>query len=398
MTPPRTLFLNHSATIGGAEFGLIDLATHFRAGSLVVLLEDGPLRERLEECGVDVKIVHAGAVHRVRRGSVLPGAAALAGLWRAARDVANIAVDFDVLHANSQKALVVGSLVARRVPIPIVWHLHDIIERPWFSPTNIVVDVMLATHCAERVIAVSHATADALIKHGVDASRVHVVYNGIDSDPSSTASGSGSNCREELGLADVSVIGCFSRLAEWKGQHVVLEAARELHGVHVLLVGGPLFGEHAYEARLRDYVRAHGMEDRVHFLGHRRNVSALMRAVDILVHPSTAPEPFARTLIEGMLAGHAPIASANGGVPELISHGQTGYLFPPGDAVALRQVITRLLDDVDELARVSTQALEHAQRDFTMHAFVTGTEMHLRAAADSRPARAWRGRAHGVTA
>ncbi|MBC7894719.1 MAG: glycosyltransferase [Cytophagaceae bacterium] len=394
----RTLFLNHSATVGGAEFGLIDLAAHLRDGALVVLLEDGPLRERLEERGVEVKIVDAGAVHRVRRGSMLPGAAALASLWRAGREVARIAGDFDVLHANSQKALVVGSIVAKRVPIPMVWQLHDIIERPWFSRTNILADVLLANHCAERVIAVSRATAESLVRHGGDASRVHVVYNGIDPAPSSAATGAGRDCRQELGLADVPVVGCFSRLAEWKGQHVVLEAMRELHGVHVLLVGGPLFDEHAYEARLRAYVREHGMEDRVHFLGHRRNVAELMRAVDLLVHPSTAPEPFARTLIEGMLAGHAPIASANGGVPELITHGETGYLFPPGDAVALRQLVARLLDDVDELARVSAQALEHAHRDFSLSAFVTNVESHLRAAAASRPAGAWRGRAHEVPA
>jgi glycosyltransferase involved in cell wall biosynthesis len=394
----RTLFLNHSATIGGAEFGLIDLATHMRDRALVVLLEDGPLRTRLQERGVAVEIVNAGAVHRVRRGSSVPGAAALASLWRAGREVASLAGDFDVLHANSQKALVVGSLVTRRVHIPMVWHLHDIIERPWFSRTNILADVMLANHCAERVIAVSRATKASLVGHGGDASRIHVVYNGIDPSPTEDLRQRGRDLRKEFGLSDVPLIGCFSRLAEWKGQHVVLEAARELPGVHVLLVGGPLFGEHAYEARLREYAREHRMEDRVHFLGHRGDVAELMMAVDLLVHPSTAPEPFARTLIEGMLAGHAPIASANGGVPELITHGQTGYLFPPSDAVALRQIIERLLDDIDELARVSAQAFDHARREFSMSAFLNGVDAHLQAAAASRSAVAWRNRVREVPA
>jgi glycosyltransferase involved in cell wall biosynthesis len=140
------------------------------------------------------------------------------------------------------------------------------------------------------------------------------------------------------------------------------------------------------------------MEDRVHFLGHRQDVNELMKAVDLLVHPSTAPEPFARTLIEGMLAGHAPIASANGGVPELITHGQTGYLFPPGDAASLRHLVARLLDDVEELAQVSAQANEHARHKFSMNSFLSGVEGHLRAAAASRPSGAFRGHAHEVPA
>ena len=388
----RTLFLNHSATMGGAEFGMMDLAVSLRDTSLVVLLEDGPYRERLESAGVKVHIVDAGAMHRVRRGSRAPSVAALAALWRAAREVGEIAADYDVIDANSQKALVVGAIAARRSRTPLLWHLHDIIEPPHFSRLNIKADVVLANQCASRVIAVSQATADAFVRQGGDPAKVHVVYNGIDAPVEDPRAPNASVRREALGLANVPVVGCFSRIAEWKGQHVLIDAVAELPGVHVLLVGGALFGEQPYEHALRACIEALGMTDRVHFLGQRSDVPALMQCVDFVVHPSTAPEPFARTLIEAMLAGRAPIASACGGVPELIESGVNGYLFPPSDATALREILRHLLDSSDEVARTSVAARKHARKEFTLRAFVAGVTAQLNAAAATRPTtRAQRG-------
>jgi len=383
----RTLFLNHSATMGGAEFGLLDIARSVRDTSLVVLLEDGPFRERLEGAGVAVRIVEAGAIHRVRRGSRAPGIATLAALWRAAREVGAIAADHDVIAANSQKALVVGAVAARLTRTPLLWHLHDIIEAPYFSRLNIKADVVLANQCANRVIAVSRATADAFVRQGGDPAKVHVVYNGIDAHPDDPAAPNAAATRAALGLAGVPVVGCFSRIAQWKGQHVLVQAASDLPGVHVLLVGGALFGEHAYERTLRDFVRSLGMTDRVHFLGQRDDVSALMRCVDFIVHPSTAPEPFARTLIEAMLTGRAPIASACGGVPELIESGTNGYLFPPSDAEALRDILRHLLVSPDEVQRTAEAARQHARRHFSQAAFVSAITAHLESAAMSRPTR-----------
>jgi glycosyltransferase involved in cell wall biosynthesis len=201
-----------------------------------------------------------------------------------------------------------------------------------------------------------------------------------------------------MGLADVPVVGCFSRIAEWKGQHVLVEAVSDLPGVHLLLVGGALFGEHAYERSLRDLVASLGMAHRVHFLGQRGDVTALMQCVDFIVHPSTAPEPFARTLIEAMLTGRAPIASASGGVPELINSGANGYLFPPSDAKALRGILRRLLVSPDEVQRTGAAARQHALRHFSQSAFVTAITGHLEGAAMSRTSRRGSHRAEEVVA
>ena len=89
--------------------------------------------------------------------------------------------------------------------------------------------------------------------------------------------------RAELGVPKAPVIGVFSRLAPWKGQHVVLEALANTPGVSCIIAGSALFGEEAYEQRLRQMVRDLALGERVHFLGQRSDVPRLMRAVDAVI-------------------------------------------------------------------------------------------------------------------
>ena len=128
------------------------------------------------------------------------------------------------------------------------------------------------------------------------------------------------------------LIGVFSRLAPWKGQHIVLQALAGLPGVHGIFAGSALFGEDAYAASLRVLASELGIADRVVFLGQRGDVPALMRAVDIVVHPSVDPEPFGRTLVEAMLARTPVIATDAGAASEILGGGEAGMLVPPGDA------------------------------------------------------------------
>ena len=151
------------------------------------------------------------------------------------------------------------------------------------------------------------------------------------------------NCAQELGLRPGPLIGVFSRLAPWKGQHVVLQALAKLPGVHCIVAGSALFGEDAYAESLRLLASDLGIEDRVTFLGQRGDVPALMPAVDIVVHPSVDPEPFGRTLVEAMLARTPVIATDAGAASEILDGGEAGTLVPPGDAGALTEAIRETL-------------------------------------------------------
>ncbi|MBS6361374.1 glycosyltransferase, partial [Burkholderia sp.] len=173
------------------------------------------------------------------------------------------------------------------------------------------------------------------------------------------------------------LVGSFSRLARWKGQHVLLEAAAQHPDMHVVLVGAPLFGEDAYEAELREYVARYRMNERVHFLGFQRDVAACMKAVDIVAHTSITPEPFGRVIVEGMLARRPVVAARAGGVVEIVEHDGNGLLFEPGDAHGLAEALAALKADRARRERLVASGHVTALRRFGTKTYVDRVEQIL---------------------
>ncbi len=370
----RILFVDHAGVLGGAELSLLDLADSFGDRAEVLLLADGPFKSALAARGVRVDVEALGALGAVRKDSGLPSLGALVDAAGIAKRIARRARHCAVLVANSQKAFVVcaaAGLLARR---PVVWYLRDILAEPHFSRSNIAAAARLANMRAAAVIANSQATADAFVAAGGERALVHVVHNGIDPAAfDALAADAGEVARGGAGIpADAFVVAMFGRFHPWKGQPVLLEALAKLPGVHALVVGAALFGEEAFEAEQHERARTLGIADRVHFLGFREDIPALMRAADVVVHTSVLPEPFGRVVVEGMLAGRPVVATRAGGVPEIIADGTTGFLVPPGDAEALARAIERLRADPALAARVAAAGAAHARAHFTLRATCDG--------------------------
>jgi glycosyltransferase involved in cell wall biosynthesis len=335
---PAILFLNHAAVLGGGELTLPDLARAFPR-SRVVLLQTGPLERVLEEAGVAVEVLPAdpALVGMSRQTSRWESLRALPALLTTAVRLAWRARRYDLVYANSQKALLVGALAAMLARRPLVWHLHDILTLDHFSRSHIRAMVALANWRVRQVLATSRAAAEAFQSAG--GRRVSVLYLGIDPVPFETARPARLGCPDDVPLA-----GLFSRMAPWKGQHVLLDALALVPDWRVLLVGDALFGEQAYVESLHDQVERLQLRDRVYFLGFRHDVAECMAACDIIVHTSVKAEPFGRVLVEGMLAGRPVVATDAGGPREIVEAGVTGLLVPPGDAGALARALEALRD------------------------------------------------------
>jgi len=375
---PRVLFLDQTGQLGGAELSLLDVAERFAGrgeelpGAGVVLFEDGPFRERLSERGVAVAVMPlSGAAGRAsKRGGGWAGLTAAPGTLRQAWRVRRRAGAFDVMYANTQKAFVIAALALSRRPL--VWHLRDMLDGEHFSEGNRRLAVNLANRRAAAVICNSQATAHAFAAAGGRQALCEVIPNGIGPAPfDEVDAATVQQTRRQLGLGGGPLIGVFGRLTEWKGQHVAIEALGLLQhepAAHLILVGEAVFGEadRAYAARLREQVCAASLQDRVHFLGFRGDVPALMRACDGVVHSATSAEPFGRVVVEAMLSGTPVIASNAGGPAEIVSDGQTGRLVRPGDAGALAAVIDELLSDRAEAEAMASRAREHALREYAL--------------------------------
>ena len=162
-------------------------------------------------------------------------------------------------------------------------------------------------------------------------------------------------------------VGHFSRLSHWKGQHVLLEAlALCPPQIGAIFVGDALFGEEDYAQGLHEQVARLGLCARVRFLGFQPHVQSLMRVCNLLAHTATAPEPFGRVIVEGMLCGRPVVAAAAGGALEIIQHERTGWLAPPGDIAQLAKVLLGCYQDPALAAIVARQGQLVAQERFEL--------------------------------
>ncbi|MEL6581813.1 MAG: glycosyltransferase [Cyanobacteria bacterium J06621_12] len=368
MQQRKILFVDHTAVMGGAELSLLDLASAYAETSKVLLLEDGTLRERLQNSNVAVEIASASeAMLNLRASGGLKSLASIPELWRIAGQISKLGADYDLIVANSQKAFIVVALAALRGSTPVVWHLRDILTAKHFSKINRMVAVSLANRLAAKVIVNSQATAKAFVAAGGRKDFCQVVYNGFESERFDlVTSDETAKVRSHLGIGDATLVGLFSRLSYWKGQHVLLAAVQKLPGVHVMLVGEALFGEQEYVAQLKELAAVPELAGRVHWLGFRNDVPTLMKTCDLVVHTSTEPEPFGRVIVEGQLAQKPVIASAAGGALELIEDGKNGYLFPPEDTNALSQLIDKLISDRHHAQTIAQQGYQDAKTNFAL--------------------------------
>jgi glycosyltransferase involved in cell wall biosynthesis len=235
------------------------------------------------------------------------------------------------------------------------------------KPVHVRLDRMMAraAHCT---IVPSAAVQRHMTNHeGVVGTPIHVIHYGFDFDSLDSASGDREAIRAELGLESSFVIGFTGRLVPEKGLGYLFEAAGRLNSeipeLRVLLVG-----EEPYPW-LSDAAREHGVEDRIIQLGFRRNAPSYMAATDVAVHPSLS-DSFPQTVIETMAVGTPIVASAVGGIPEIIRDGATGTLVPPRDADAIVDAILRSRGDVESRQRIAAAGQRLVRREFTADAMV----------------------------
>ncbi|MEL6159314.1 MAG: glycosyltransferase family 4 protein [Cyanobacteria bacterium J06554_11] len=369
----KILFLDQSGTLGGAELCLLDIAAPYRHESLMGLLSDGPFRERLEQQGFSTKVFTTEAIDVRKESGFLKSLSSLGQLFPLVQAVADTAREYDLIYANTPKALVVGafaSLLSRR---PLAYHLHDIIASEHFSKINRIVLITLANRFASRVIANSEASQRAFVAAGGRSQLCKVIYNGFHTeqyDLSTLGTAiQAQQLRDSLGLGErFFLVGHFSRLSPWKGQHVLLDAVKQCPPeVVVILVGDALFGEQAYVKQLHEQVDRLELGDRVRFLGFRSDIPELMSACDLVVHTSTAPEPFGRVIVEAMLCGTPVIAAAAGGATELVSPGRTGWLCAENEPSTLAETILNCKASPDQMQEIAQQAKAEALSRFDVN-------------------------------
>ncbi len=141
------------------------------------------------------------------------------------------------------------------------------------------------------------------------------------------------------------MVAILGRISAWKGQDVVIRALAELPGAHALVAGAPWRGEERHLRELEHLAAGLGVGERVHLCGVLDRPQLAYGAADVVAVPSTQPDPLPNAAIEAAAAGCCVVASAHGGLPEILRDGETGVLVTPGDPSALAAAIAALRDD-----------------------------------------------------
>lgn len=274
--------------------------------------------------------------------------------WPAAKRIARLirTEGIDVVHHNNNPSANRASILAAALArVPQIGHVRYFAR--YFPP----IDRILARP-VDHFLFASAAVRDHCVRGiGAPAERGDVVHEPFDVERFAAAGRRRAELRAAFGIGpEDPVVANVGRLVAWKGQDRFLAAVAEVARTHprafALVVGAapdhPVGRE--YEARLRRLAAELGIPDRVRFTGFRRDVPELMAAADVVVHSAVEPEPFGRVVAEAMAVGRPVVATAGGGVPEIVRDGETGLLVPLDDPRRMAEAIRMLLDD-PELGR-----------------------------------------------
>ena len=340
--------------LAGAEHFFLSVISHLAQKGhrvIVVTKRDTPLRaeiEKLDDSNIELHAWHT-------RGKIDPKT-----LFKLCRLIRRERVD--VINTHLTTASWMGALAGRICGVPSVAVVHATDRKTWFQH-------------ADHLIAVSQGVKDALVEQNLDAEKIKVLYHGINLDnyaaPLETAV-----AKARLGLpADARTVGVTASLIERKGHRFLLRALKNLEAtsgpVHAIFAGEGELG-----AELRAQAGELGLAERVHFLGFRRDVAAVVSAMDVFVLPSLK-EGLSLAVMEAMALQKPVVCSAIAGLPEVVRDGQTGVLVPPGDVAALTGALEKLLGDAELRRDLGCHARQFLHRNFEQTACLEAMEAHF---------------------
>jgi glycosyltransferase involved in cell wall biosynthesis len=282
-----------------------------------------------------------------------------------------------VLLCHTYKPNILGRLAARQVGIPAAAVSRGWTHESWRVGIYEALD-RWNLRWMDRVVCVSEAQAEKVLKAGIPTDKVLVIRNAVDvkrferRDPTARA-----ELNALFSKPTTAIIGAAGRLSPEKGFEVLVEAARLVIGQNPQ-VGFVLFGDGPLREALQEQIDSTGLSERFILAGFRKNLDRFFPHCDIFAIPSYT-EGLSNVALEACAAGVPIVATTAGGTPEIITSGVNGYLIPPADPAALADKICRLLDSETTRLLMAQAARTKVRDAFT---FTAQSELYERCFSD----------------
>lgn len=271
----------------------------------------------------------------------------------------------DLVHTHSDlkhgRPEIMAAWMSR---IPCISHVHGYIEPTWFEK--------LFSIFVSSFIYISNDVAEHFYCRGFSRAKGVTIYNGLDLKNYPQYSSS-REVRAEFNLnSDDILVGLIGRIDWWKGHDyfvaALAEAVKHIPKLRGIIIGEPSGDRinQEYFNRLKKQVNSLQLNDKIIFTGFRSDIPRLMNATDIIVHASSEPEPFGLVAIEGMAVGKPVVATAAGGILDIIQDGVDGILVPCKDSISMAKAILEITSNKKNAKRMGIESRKRIAEKFTI--------------------------------
>lgn len=370
----RILYLHTGAELYGADIVLLTLLEGLdktKYEPIVVLPLEGPLVAKLKAINIEVYIIEYPILRRqyFTPKGLIDYVLKYCGSCNAIIELVKNR-HIDMIHVNTI-AVLEGIYISRKIKVPLIWHVHEILENPKvvYKATS-----FLMGRFATKIVTVSNAVKNHLLKSGyIKEEKIKVIYNGVNTDKFNSSINT-KTLRQELSIPeDAFIIGMIGRVNAIKGQDEFIKIVSTLIGkyknIYGIIVGDAFPGQEWRVTELKQLIKDSNCSDNFRYLGYRTDSNVLHNLFDVYVLPSVSADSLPTVVLEAMACEKVVVGYKNGGICEMVSDRESGYLEEIGANEKLSDDIEKIyLNDelYKSMAKCSAKRLNNM---FSLHMF-----------------------------
>lgn len=370
----KILYLHAGAEMYGADKVLLELIKGLNKDEFeahVILPNDGILVGALEKVGAKVKVIDYPIL---RRKYFNPkGILEYFGSYnRYSKQIAKYAKENGItLIHNNTTAVLEGIYLKRKLKLPLIWHVHEIIVKP--KAISDFINFLMGRY-ADKIVTVSQAVANHIKQSPfIKDSQVKVIYNGVDNTVYYPMDAS--SIREKFDIAqDALVIGMIGRVNAIKGQNDFIEAVEPLleknEQAVAFLAGGVFPGEEWRLEELDKRIASSSVVSQIHRIDYYDKTSELYNMFDIFVLPSIKPDSLPTVVLEAMACSKPVVGYNNGGIAEMVVDEKSGHLVKPNSPQELSNAISLLLDSSEKREQFGREGYQRQKELFSLDSYI----------------------------